>query len=61
MASNGSLCKGIEHDKGIIHKFSFVEETMNVKWCFSKVPHYMFVSLQSYGLLIPPEVDFHEI
>ena len=49
MANHGPFCKRIKNDK---ETSSHVEETVNVKWCVSKVPQYMFVVVFVFN--VPP-------
>ena len=48
MAKQGTLCKGIENDKENIPKSELCKK-VNVKWCVSKVPQYIFPSDKYVG------------
>ena len=57
MANHGPLCKRIKNDKENILKFNHVEQTVNIKWCVSKVPQYSLQFKLWYLLVIVNEYD----
>ena len=52
MANYGPFCKGIENDKGNIFESELWKKIVNVYWCVSRVPQYMYVLFHDSKILM---------